>query len=126
MSSYSEQQAAKTILVIEDEPDIGAFLTATILQETSYHIVLVKDATQAMQVVKNIIPHLLILNYHLPDMTGIELYDKLHATEALQHVPALMISARLPKKELATRNIVSMEKPFELNDFLETVDKLLA
>jgi len=126
MASHSEQQAAKTILVVEDEPDIGAFLTEAILQETPYQIVLVKAAMQAVQIMKDVTPHLLILNYHLPSMNGLELYDRLHSSKALDHIPTLMVSARLPQRELAQRHIVGMSKPLDLDEFLSTIDRLLA
>jgi DNA-binding response OmpR family regulator len=126
MAYTHEQQAAKTILVVEDEPAIGALLTEVILQETAYQMVLVNDAMQALHVVKDITPDLLILNYHLPHMNGIELYDRLHATTGLEQVPAMMMSAHLPRDALAMRHILGLSKPLDLDEFLATVDTLLA
>jgi len=120
------QQANKTILVVEDEPDIGSFLTEAILQETPYQIVLVKDGPHALQVIKEITPDLLITNFRLPSMNGIELYDRLHAIQGLEAVPTIMVSARLPHQELTHRNIVGISKPLDLDELLSTVDQLLA
>ena len=125
MAYTHEPQAAKTILMVEDEPDIGAVLTEVILQETAYQMVLVNDARQALLVVKDITPDLLILNYHLPHMNGIELYDRLHAITGLEQVPTMMMSAHLPRHELAKRHILGMSKPLDLDEFLATVDTLL-
>jgi len=86
---------------------------------------LVTDGLQAIKAVSNIKPSLLILDYQLPHMNGIEIYDHLHATKGLEDVPAIMISARLPRKEIAKRNIVAMSKPLELDDFLQAIEKLL-
>jgi CheY-like chemotaxis protein len=59
-------------------------------------------------------------------MNGLELYDHLHATKGLEQIPAIVISARLPKSEIAKRNIIAMSKPLELDDFLQTIERLLA
>jgi len=115
----------KTVLVVEDDTGIGSFLVQAILQETLHHAMLVTDGLQAIKAVSSIKPSLLILDYQLPRMNGIEIYDHLHATKGLEDIPAIMISARLPRKEIAKRNIVAMSKPLELDDFLQAIEKLL-
>jgi len=58
-------------------------------------------------------------------MNGIELYDKLHAMQGFESIPAIIVSARLPRQEIEKRKIMSMNKPLELDDFLNTIDRLL-
>jgi CheY-like chemotaxis protein len=70
-------------------------------------------------------PSLFILDYQLPRMNGIELYDKLHSIDGLDSVPAVLISARLPKQEIDKRRIIGMSKPLELDEFLHTIEELL-
>ena len=126
-SSDSEDKnaAVKTVLVVEDDTGIGNFLVQAILQETPYQAMLVADGFQAIKAVTNIKPSLFILDYQLPRMNGIELYDQLHATKGLEHIPAMVISARLPRQEIEKRKIIAMSKPLELDDFLNTIEKLL-
>jgi DNA-binding response OmpR family regulator len=119
-------EAVKTILVVEDDNGIGTFLVQAITQETSHLAMLVSDGFQALNAVSNIKPSLFILDYQLPKMNGIELYDKLHAMKEMENVPAVIISARLPKKEIEQRNIVGMNKPLELDDFLHMIEQLLS
>ena len=114
----------KTILVVEDDDDIGSFLVQAISQETAHHALLVTDGFQALKTVHELKPHLLIIDYQLPHMNGIELYDQL--TEALETFPTIMMSARLPVQEIAKRKIVGMKKPFELQELLNSIEKLLA
>src|SRR2546421_2836510 len=115
----------KTVLVVEDDTGIGNFLVQAISQETSHHALLVADGFQALKTVASIKPSLFILDYQLPRMNGIELYDQLHATKGLEEIPAIVISARLPTKEMQKRKILAMSKPLELDDFLNTIEKLL-
>nr|HET6904034.1 response regulator [Ktedonobacteraceae bacterium] len=123
--SKEKDASVKTVLVVEDDTGIGTFLVQAILQETHHQALLVSDGFQAMKTVTNIKPSLFILDYQLPRMNGLELYDHLHATKGLEHIPALIISARLPRHEIEKRKLASMSKPLELDDFLQTIEKLL-
>jgi len=125
-SAVEKTAAIKTILVVEDDVGIGSFLTQAISQETRHQAMLVTDGFQALNAITSIKPSLFILDYQLPRMNGIELYDKLHATQGLEDVPAILISARLPKLDIEKRNIVGMSKPLELDEFLHTIEELLA
>ena len=125
-SAHGEEDTkAKMVLVVEDDVGIGNFLVQAILQETSHQAMLVTDGFQALKAVASIKPSLFILDYQLPRMNGIELYDKLHAMQGFESIPAIIVSARLPRQEIAKRKIMSMNKPLELDDFLNTIDRLL-
>lgn len=116
----------KTVLVVEDDIGIGAFLVQAIMQETPHHALLVTDGYQALNAVTNIKPNLFILDYQLPRMNGIELYDQLHAIGGLEHIPAIVISARLPRHEIEKRQILGIHKPLDLDDFLHAIEQLLS
>lgn len=124
-STQDKQATVKTILVIEDDANIGDVFMQAISQETSYMAVLATNAQEALTIVKTVKPNLFILDYHLPNTNGLELYDQLHAMKELEHVPALMLSARLPRQELQKRSIVGMHKPIDLDEFLQLIEKLL-
>ncbi|GAC1353894.1 MAG: hypothetical protein NVSMB38_30660 [Ktedonobacteraceae bacterium] len=116
----------KTILVVEDDIHIGEVLVQAISQETSFLAILVQSGAEALNTVKSIKPSLFILDYQLPCMNGLELYDQLHAITGLEQVPAMMISAQLPVKELKKRSIKGMNKPLDLDEFLQTIELFLA
>ena len=126
MREKQEQQQSRTILVVEDDEAIGAFLMETIAQETPYQFVLATHSLQAFQLAQEIKPILFILNYHLPGMNGIQLYDRLHTIQELEHVPAIMLSAVLPEQEVKQRQMVGITKPFDLNLLLDAIEQLLA
>nr|BBH90344.1 hypothetical protein KTC_50950 [Thermosporothrix sp. COM3] len=129
MSHRNEQakqkSSKKTILLVEDDENIGEVLIQVISEETPYIAILATDGFEALKTVNEIKPDLFILDYHLPHMNGLELYDQLHARHELSHVPAIMISARLPKAELHQRHIQGMHKPLDLDEFLQAIDELL-
>lgn len=119
---------AKTIFLVEDDQGIGDFLVSAIEQETPYHALLLSDSFQALKAAQDINPDLLILDYHLPRMNGLELYDHLQEQEGLTDVPTIMISANFsfPPSELARRHITGVKKPFDLDAFLPLIERLLS
>ncbi len=118
-------ERAKTILVVEDDEDIGMLLVRAISLATTYKAMLVADGFQALEAVRRLKPNLFLLDYHLPSMNGIELYDRLHTVEGLEHVPAIMISASLPTDELQKRKLIGMNKPLKLRELFHTIETLL-
>lgn len=118
--------AKKTILLVEDDSEISDILVQMITQETAYRILAVPDGQQALDLVKDTRPHLLLLDYRLPTMNGIELFDHLHGIAGLESVPAIMISANVPLQEVRKRGMVFIRKPFDIDRLLGTIDMLLA
>lgn len=116
----------KTVLVVEDDADIGSFIVQVISQETAHHALLVADGFQALKALHGLKPNLLIIDYQLPNLNGIELYDRISRIKGMEAIPTIMMSARLPTQEIMKRKIVGMKKPFELQDLLNTIEKLLA
>lgn len=118
----------KTILIVEDDADFALFLADAITQETSYQPVVAQSASQAFRLTQNIKPDLLILDYHLPSMNGLELYDWLCTDPIFEDVPALLLTASqgMPTPEVKRRSIIGLGKPIELDNFLDIVKNLLA
>src|SRR5947209_5151687 len=113
----SDQLLSKVIFVVEDDKDIGVFITDLIHQHTPHHAQHHLTGSQALQAVTSQNPHLLILDYGLPDMTGLELFDRMQTHKHLRNVPTLLISAiKPPLHELRKRAITFLEKPFDLSE----------
>jgi len=125
-SSVEDQTDVKTIFVVEDDEAVGSMLVLMLLLESPYQALLVRDGFQALKVVRDLKPILFLLDYQLPGMDGITLYDHLHAITDLADVPTIIISATLPTRALQERHLIGLAKPFELDQLLYTIDKLLA
>jgi DNA-binding response OmpR family regulator len=122
-TSIPNHTSRKTILVVEDDDDIGAFILQALTQETPHHPILVADGKQALQVTRKLIPDLFIIDYLLPHMNGIELYDILRSRQELVAIPTIIISAHLPIQEIIKRKIIGLKKPFDLRELLGTIQE---
>jgi len=123
--SGKDYAPVKTIHVVEDDTDIGMLIDAVISAETSYQTLWVTDGLQALKVVQDTKPDMFLLDYFLPLMDGIELYDRLHALKELETIPTVMMSARLPTKEIEKRKILGLKTPFELQELLDMIEGIL-
>src|SRR5579859_2507224 len=95
----------KTILVVEDDRSMASFFVEAIKQETSHQALFAFDGHHALKLLFDLKPDLLLLDYNLPRMNGLDLYDHIHSIKELAHIPALLISARPPLEEVKKRNL---------------------
>jgi CheY-like chemotaxis protein len=121
----NEPSAVKTILLVEDDSIIAELLVQMIAQETHYQVFAVPDGLEALDLVRNVKPQLLILDYWLPTIHGIELYDRLHNTEGLEEVPTIMLSVNAPLQEINQRKMTYIKKPFDINKLLDAIHRLI-
>jgi CheY-like chemotaxis protein len=122
------QPEVKTILVVEDDEDIGEALVFVLSEESSYHVLIASSSDEALQVASGRKIDLFIIDYYLVGINGIELYDKLHAMPELQDIPALINSVNIEHLEqhLKARHLEGVGKPFDLDELLEIVARALA
>lgn len=81
-----------TVLVVDDEEDLAASVAA-LLQAQGFHTVQVHDGQSALRVCAEIGPDLVLLDYEMPDLDGIEVLAQLRADPVTQAVPVLLTSA---------------------------------
>ena len=115
--------ALKLVLVVEDDLEFGSFLVQMIHEETPYRVILATSGIEALNIVMHLKCDLFLLDYLLPGMSGLELYDRLHAIEECKDTPAFFLSAstRLPQQELARRNLKFLTKLTDLDELALTI-----
>jgi CheY-like chemotaxis protein len=126
--STIEHTAMKLVLVVEADAEIGPLLVQAIKEETPYQAFLVTNGVQALQVSREVTPDLFLLDYRLPGMDGLELYELLHAMERLEYVPAILMSAStfFPRRDNEQHKIPGLQKPLELDSLLHIIRELVA
>lgn len=108
---------------------MGALITHAISNNMPHFVILVNDGLEALEITQDIKPDLFLLDYLLPTMNGIELYDQLHARKELEDIPAIILSTLVDephvREAIEKRHLHCMEKPLQFPEFLQLVEKLL-
>lgn len=82
-----------TILVVEDEPAIQELISYS-LRQAGYVVFCAEDAEQAMSVVNEALPALVLLDWMLPGMSGVEFARVLRRAARTKTIPIIMLTAR--------------------------------
>jgi two-component system phosphate regulon response regulator PhoB len=92
---------AATILVVEDEPAIQE-LIAYNLKQAGHQPLRADNAEQAMNLVQNALPDLVLLDWMLPGLSGIDFARRLRSDKRTRTVPIIMLTARSDEQDKLT------------------------
>ena len=116
---------SKKVLVIDDEADVRAFLTA-VLNQGGYETLTAVNGAEGLEVVRAQQPDLVILDLMMPNQSGTDFYRKLSKDKDLGDIPIIVVSG-LAGRHLAVKEPVAVfDKPIDPDEFLEAVQKALA
>lgn len=108
-------------LVIEDEEDLAAIFSR-VLDMGQFECKAVRDGYVALEQLATILPDLVLLDLHLPHVSGVDILHQIRASERLNHTRVVIITADLVKAEtLATMADAVLIKPIRIKQLLETV-----
>lgn len=118
----------KTILVVDDEPDILTLLEYN-LKKAGYRVLLAKDGPEAIEIAIASLPSLVLLDIMLPNMDGTEVLKRLKERESTRRIPVIMLTAkgeeidRIVGFELGAEDYIT--KPFSPRELLLRVRAVL-
>src|SRR5207237_6608988 len=118
----------KTILVADDESHI-LHVVSLKLRNAGFRVVTAQDGQEALELAQQEKPDLLITDYHMPQLSGLELCQRLKQDPATSGIPAIMLTARgyhLEPSDTEQSGILRMlSKPFSPRQLLATVNEVL-
>ncbi|MHC4441868.1 MAG: response regulator [Planctomycetota bacterium] len=122
---------AKTILVVDDDPDTLTYLT-TVLEDNGFATDSAKDGMEALQKIEENIPDLVALDISMPEKSGVAVYRKLKEDNQLKSIPVIIITGVSDdfRKFISTRRQVPppegyISKPVDHEELLKKVKELL-
>src|ERR1035437_305162 len=86
------------ILLVEDEPASQELLAFNCTQR-GYRAIQASDADSAMALINRALPDLILLDWMLPGISGIELARRLRADQRTQNIPIIMLTARTDERD---------------------------
>ena len=116
----------KCIYVVEDNPSIREIIEF-LLTEELYEVSAFPNSTTFWKQMLNNTPDMVILDIMLPDENGIDICNKLKQNARTYNIPVMMMSANnhlnAVKAKCKAEDFIN--KPFDLNDFAERVERYL-
>ncbi len=119
----------KTVLVVDDEPDVVAYLCA-LLRDNGYETLDACNGDQAIDLARQKMPDLVTLDITMPETTGVRAYRTFREDPHLKHIPVVIVTGVSHdfKRFISTRPHLPppdgyLEKPIQAEEFLAEVAK---
>lgn len=116
-----------SILIIEDEPELAAFLTSDL--SGRFNVLTANTAAAGLSIAANNIPDIIISDWMLPDYDGGQLCRQLIDNELTAHIPIIVLTAyntdEHQKEALDSGAVVWMSKPFQMSKLNRQIDTIL-
>lgn len=124
MNSDVDQRMKPTVMIVEDEKALSTLLQYNLGKE-GYKVVVVADGEEASLMIRETTPDLVLLDWMLPGLSGIELCRRLRSRPETSNLPIIMITARGEETDrirgLDTGADDYITKPFSMTELLARV-----
>ncbi|HEY1329081.1 MAG TPA: ATP-binding protein [Casimicrobiaceae bacterium] len=126
--ALESKRDALTILVAEDNTTNQAIISQ-LLKTAGHSVLLASDGEEALDVYETENPDLAILDFNMPQRTGVEVIKAIRAMElAESHTPAIILSASVTPEAMQIARLAGADdfigKPFDAALLLERIDEL--
>lgn len=118
------QDRHRLVLIVDDEEDL-ADAVELLLQRRGFRTVKLNDSRGALQAAVELQPDLVLLDYEMPDLDGLQVIAQLRAEPGTQQIPILLASAARVSMADIRRADGFLAKPFQEGLLYEMVDRLL-
>lgn len=119
---------AAQILIVEDEPHIQELISIN-LTRAGHAVRCAPDAEQAREMMQRSLPDLLLLDWMLPGMTGVEFTRLLRSEARTRDIPIIMLSARIEERDKISGLEVGADdyitKPFSPRELIARIAVIL-
>jgi two-component system, cell cycle response regulator DivK len=116
------------ILIAEDNDLIRA-AWIEVLTRAGYRTIQARNGREALEVTRTLVPHLILLDLEMPQMSGEDLVHHLRGSPVLAQIPVLIVSGflagRIPSR-LGLNVVGALSKPIGTRDLLQSVRSALA
>ena len=116
-------------LVVDDEFHIVQVVSIK-LKNNGFEVMTAENGQLAYDLACRDCPDIIVTDYQMPAMSGLELIQKLRQNDETAHVPVIMLTARgfsIEDDQKEQLNIAAcLSKPFSPREVLQTIEEVLA
>lgn len=116
------------ILVVEDEPAIQELVSYS-LRQARHLVSSAKNAEEAMEIINEVLPDLVLLDWMLPGMSGVDFARMLRRTARTKNIPIIMLTARAEESDKVAGLEIGADdyitKPFSPRELLARIKAVL-
>ena len=120
--------AKKTVLIVEDS-ELNMRLFNDLLEAFGYRTVKTRDGRQALPLAREHKPDLIVMDIQLPEISGLEITDRLKKDATLKDIPVVAVTAFAMRgdeqKILGAGCDAYLSKPISVTTFLETIRRFI-
>ncbi len=117
------------VMVIDDSLTVRK-ITSRLLTREGFEIITAKDGLDALQVIGENVPDVILLDIEMPRMDGFEFAKTVRSDAKLAHIPIIMITSRTAEKHRSRAKQLGIEvylgKPYQEEELLRHLRELLA
>ena len=92
---------SKKILVVDDNVD-SILILRSILESQGYTVRTAQSGVDALEILSHEIPDLVLLDVMMPQMSGIEVLERIKTTHNSSKVPVIMVTAKIQDEDVMT------------------------
>src|SRR5438067_1268435 len=96
--SMPEDKSVCTIVIVDDEESIRTLVRAT-LESPECRVLLASNGVEALELARSARPQVIVLDWMMPSMSGLEFLRRLTADPELDHIPVVMLTAMGQEKD---------------------------
>ncbi|MFH1398028.1 MAG: response regulator [Candidatus Omnitrophota bacterium] len=120
--------SSKKILLVDDEEDVQVYL-GNILKRHNYKVIIATNGNNGLDLAKQELPDLIVLDIMLPDIEGSDVASKLSEDPVTRNIPIIFLTAIIRKQEeeamMKTGKHYILAKPAMKEDILALINKIL-
>ncbi|MBS4087918.1 Hpt domain-containing protein [Pseudomonas rustica] len=120
----SEPQKPLLVMVVDDSVTVRK-VTSRLLERHGMNVLTAKDGVDAMLLLEEHMPDLMLLDIEMPRMDGFEVATQVRNDERLQHLPIIMITSRTGQKHRDRAMAIGVNdylgKPYQESVLLESI-----
>ncbi len=120
---------SKTILIVDDEPDI-LFTLGQVLESSGYKVIKANCGKECIEKLENLdaSPDLIVLDIMMPELSGWDVAARIKESEKYSDVPIIFLTAKGDTMSIGMGNLSAEDyivKPFDISDLKNRIENII-